>query len=315
LHGRPVSFETVQAVIMRREGDSVTDIGSTVPKRQLGRYLKEAREKAGLSLEAAARRLEWSKAKMYRIEGGENSLRTLDVIGMCSVYGVDSDLTEVLVALAAETKSKGWWESYGDTLPDWFELYVGLEGAATHLRHYEPGLIPGLLQTREYAAAIIATGPEITDAEVQRRVALRLERQSLLTRHVPRAPQLDVVLEEAVLRRSLADRTAMASQLAHLASPRANVSVRVVPSAVGPHRALVAGAFVILEFPEEGNRRAEPTTVYSEGLTGALYLDKEREVAAFEAAWEKLNALALSPKDSIMLIEKIKKEHDGAQPD
>jgi hypothetical protein len=226
---------------------------------------------------------------------------------MCQVYRVAGDLTEVLVSLAAETKSKGWWHSYGDAVPDWFELYVGLEAAARRLRQYEPGLVPGLLQTREYAAAIIATAPNTTDTQVERKVALRLERQRILTRRAPKPPQLEVILDEAVLRRPLADRSAMKDQLTRLAfaSNAPNLSVRIVPSSVGPHRSLLGGAFVILDFPSGGGRPTEPSTVYSEGLTGALYLDKPHEVAVFEMAWKVLGDLALDVRESQNLITTI----------
>src|SRR5688572_2252912 len=132
----------------------MTDSGSSVPRRQLGRFLRQAREQAQMSLEAAAAELEWSRAKMYRIEGGQTPVRKHDVIAMCSVYGARTELTEALVALAVESKSRGWWHAYGDAVPAWFELYVGLEAAASRLRQYESGLIPGLLQTRDYAAAV-----------------------------------------------------------------------------------------------------------------------------------------------------------------
>lgn len=248
---------------------------------------------------------------MYRIEGGQAVLRTHDVLAMCSVYQAPPDLTEALASLATETKAKGWWQSYGDAVPDWFELYVGMEAAASGLRHYEPSLVPGLLQTREYAATVFRTKPGITDNDVEQAVALRLERQKLLTRHAPRAPKLEVILDEAVLRRPAAARAGMCEQLTRLAgaSKAPNVSVRVLPSDVGPHRASVAGAFVILNFPTEGARPPEPTTVYSENLTGALYLDKPSEVQTYEDAWRTLGELALSASDSEDLLKTIVKEN------
>lgn len=275
--------------------------------------LRELREAAGLGLESAGRRLEWSKAKMYRIENGDTPLRAHDVIAMCSVYAADPSLTEVLVALAAESKAPTWWHSYGAVIPAWFELYVGLEATASHLRHYEPGLVPGLLQTREYAAAVIRTKPGITDAEVDQAVALRLERQEkLLARRQPVPPRLDVILDEAVLRRPIKDGEGMRKQLTHLASVakrNTTVSVRILPSAVGPHRASVAGAFVILDFPAEGARQPEPSTVYSESLTGALYLEVPDEVEAYRGVWTELEGQALSANESRDFLNKIAEEH------
>jgi transcriptional regulator with XRE-family HTH domain len=288
----------------------VIEGGSSVPRRQLGRYLKKAREEAGVALEAAANELEWSRARMYRIEGGQTSVRSHDVVAMCALYGVAKEMTEVLVSLAKESKAKGWWHAYGDVVPAWFELYVGLEAAASRLRQYESSLIPGLLQTPEYATAVYRTRPGTTDAEVTQAVALRLERQRLLARRRPKAPELEVIVDEAVLRRPIADIEGMQKQLAHVvnASQKPGVSVRVLPSDVGPHRASAAGSFVILDFPSVGTRQPEPTTVYSENLTGALYLDKPGEVATYADAWETLVALALGARESEDLVATIIKE-------
>ena len=129
------------------------DIGSTVPRRQLGRLLRQSRTEAGVTLDAAAEALEYSRQKIWRIESGLGSVRVLDVKAMCELYGVPPEMTEAMRGLAAETKSKGWWHAYGDVLPSWFELYVGLESAAAHLRRHDESLIPDLFQTREYAQA------------------------------------------------------------------------------------------------------------------------------------------------------------------
>jgi transcriptional regulator with XRE-family HTH domain len=132
----------------------MNETGSTVPKRQVGRLLRQLREQAGISLMAAAGELEFSRARMYRIENGEVPVRKHDVIAMCGVYSAPRHITEVVIGLAAESKAKGWWHAYGDVVPAWFELYVGMEQAASRLRSYAPGVIPGLLQTREYAEAV-----------------------------------------------------------------------------------------------------------------------------------------------------------------
>jgi transcriptional regulator with XRE-family HTH domain len=148
------------------------DSGSTVPRRQLGRHLRELREKSGATVQAAARALEWSTATLWRIETGQVAMRTHDVATMCRVYRASDDLTEALEALAGETKARGWWHAYGDAIPDWFELYVGLENAATRIRKYEPELIPGLVQVKSYSRAFIRIErPEMTVDEVDRAVA------------------------------------------------------------------------------------------------------------------------------------------------
>ncbi|MEU7754153.1 helix-turn-helix transcriptional regulator [Micromonospora sp. NPDC049171] len=286
------------------------EAGSSVPRRQLGRLLRQAREEAGINLEAAANDLEWSRAKMYRLESGQTSLRTHDVMLMCQHYGTSAELTEVLVSLARESKSRGWWHAYDDVIPGWFELYVGLEASATRIRHYEPTLIPGLLQTPEYMAAVFQTKPNRSAQEVAQKVALRMERQKLLSRRSPAAPGFHAVIDEAVVRRPIGDIDAWRAQLAHLvnAAQAPNISVRVLPLATGPHRASVAGAFVLLDFPAVGTRPAEPSTVYCESLTGSLYLDRPSEVETYSEVWQTLLDLALSERASEDLISTVIKE-------
>lgn len=286
------------------------DIGSTVPRRQLGRLLRQYRTEAGVTLDAAAEALEYSRQKIWRIECGLGPVRVLDVTAMCELYGVSEEMTEAMKGLAAETKSKGWWHAYGDAVPSWFELYVGLESAAAHLRQYEETLIPGLLQTREYALGLARLDrPSATQEERERAVEVRLQRQSLLKRRLPKPPQLDAMLSEAVLRRTVGSRGVMVGQLSRLieAAELPNVSIRVLPFAAGPHSGAVAGSFVILDFPAtKGGRAApEPPVAYSESLTGALYLDKPDELAAYRAAWKSLETLALDEAQSTDMIKRI----------
>ncbi|MFD6260459.1 helix-turn-helix domain-containing protein [Micromonospora chalcea] len=279
------------------------DIGSTVPRRQLGRLLRQFRNEAGVTLDAAAEALEYSRQKIWRIECGLGAVRVLDVKAMCELYGVSAEMTEAMRGLAAETKSKGWWHAYGDAVPSWFELYVGLESAAASLRQYQETVIPGLLQTREYIQALARIDqPAGTDEDREHAVQVRLQRQNLLSRRMPEPPRLDAVVSEAVLRRSVGGQAVMTGQLNGLleASERPNVSVRVVPLAAGPHLGAVAGSFVILDFPAtKGGRAApEPSVVYSESLTGALYLDKPAELSAYEDAFASVAHLAQSGAES-----------------
>ncbi len=131
---------------------TTTTTGSTVPRRQLGRYLRDLRNRARLPVRAAAERLEWSEAKIWRIETGQSALRSLDVETMCRIYGAPVDITEGLMGLAKETKARGWWHAYGEVIPEDFDVYIGLEEAASHISWYESELVPGLLQTEDYAA-------------------------------------------------------------------------------------------------------------------------------------------------------------------
>jgi transcriptional regulator with XRE-family HTH domain len=267
--------------------------GSTVPRRQLGRYLRDLRNRAHLTVRSAARRLEWSETKIWRIETGQTALRGLDVQAMCVVYGAPADLVDPLVALAKETKARGWWLSYGDVLPEGFDVYVGLEEAASCLRWYECGLIPGLLQTEDYARTLISLDkPDVPAAEIDRRVQVRVARQGLLDRYT-QPMRLRVALDEAILHRPIGSPKLMAAQLNRLVElgERANVSIRIVPFAAGVHVGVVTGPFVILEFPLNADGRpSEPPTVYVDTYTGALYLEKPHEIeqydAAFSDVWE-----------------------------
>jgi hypothetical protein len=237
--------------------------------------------KARMTVRAAANELEWSEPKIWRIETGQTAMRSHDVDLMCRIYGVDAELTTALVGLAKETKSRGWWHAYGDVIPSWFDVYVGLEAAAGEIHWYESELVPGLLQTADYAAALIRSAvPDLDADEVDRRVAFRMSRQALLARPVA-APELTVVLNEAVIRRPVGGARVMAEQLTRLidVGELPNVSVRVLTFSVGFHLGAISGPFVLLRFPaDRAGRDPEPPVVYMENPTGALYLDKSQEV-------------------------------------
>jgi transcriptional regulator with XRE-family HTH domain len=271
--------------------------GSTVPRRQLGRYLRDQRNRSRLTIKAAARKLEWSEAKIWRIESGQTSLRSYDVAAMCEVYGAPPDLTEALKGLAKETKARGWWHSYGDVIPEGFDVYIGLEEAASQLDWYESELVPGLLQTEDYARALVrARSPSLDDDQVTPKVRLRIARQALLTR-VTNPPRLDVVLNEAILRRPVGGDKVMAGQLERLieASGLPNVSIKVIPFAAGLHHGVWSRPFVILRFPRNGDgTETEPPTVYVEGFTGDLYLDKSHEIDRYTAAFKAIRASSLN---------------------
>ncbi|MEE6260455.1 helix-turn-helix domain-containing protein [Plantactinospora sonchi] len=285
----------------------MTDSGSSVPRRQLGRHLRIAREQAGLSLEAAAQELEYSRTTMYRIESGSAAARKADVLALCRTYGVPEEMTEALIGLSTQTKARGWWHAYGDAVPAWFELYVGLEAAASRLRHWEPFTVPGLLQTREYATHLLRSQPDLPQSEIERQVEVRMERQQILRRKKPAPPKLEVILDEVALRRRI---PGMAGQLTHLHSVATSgtATVRVVPLAASTSWALAGGNFIILDFPSTGLRTPEPTTIYSESLTGAIYLDRPTEVASYAKAWRALEAMALDSSRSADLIATIAKE-------
>jgi transcriptional regulator with XRE-family HTH domain len=285
--------------------------GSTVPRRQLGRYLRELRSAAGLTVKDAARGLEWSEAKMWRIETGQTSLRSLDVEAMCRLYGAKPDMTSALMSLAKETKAKGWWQAYGDAVPEYFDLYVGLEAAASALSCFAAELVPGLFQTEDYARTLMtADHPEETDAEIDRRVKLRIARQAILTRPID-PPALRVALSESVLRRPVGGIDVMAAQLNRLAqaSELPNVSLRIVPFDAGFYLGMLSGAFILLRFPlNGGGTESEPDTVYSDLFTGALYLDKPQEIEQYAKAFENTWQMSRSEDESRDLIKQAAEE-------
>ncbi|WP_431913588.1 helix-turn-helix domain-containing protein [Micromonospora carbonacea] len=288
--------------------------GSTVPRRQLGRALRELRTEACMTLDGVAEVLECSRQKVWRVESGLGPARGVDVRAMCELYGARRELTAALVALAGETRGRSWWHAYGDPVPDWFDLHGGLESAACRLREHAVALVPALLQTRAYAAATCPPRPGTTDEERERPVEARLLRQGLLRRRLPRPPRFEVMLCEAALLRVVGGAEVMAGQLRHLveASRLPHVSILVLPLAAGAHDGAVAGSFVLLDFPLGLRVDPDPPVVYQESLTGALYLDRPAEWAAYERAWAGLETLALGEEESRRLIAKIGEEvHHG----
>lgn len=273
-----------------------------MPRRQLGRHLRDLRTRAGMTTRVAAQQLEWSEAKIWRIETGQTSLRGLDVEAMCKVYGAPPDLLEPLRALARHTKAKGWWTAYGDVIPEGFDVYIGLEEAATRLFTYENELVPGLLQTEGYTRAVFtAAHPELSAGEIDRRVRLRQDRQALVTR-ADGPLRLDALIDEAVLRRRIGDPEITAGQLDHLLrmTEQPNVRLRVVPTECGYHAGMTSGRFVLLEFPEvRSGEPSEPPVVYLEAFTGPVYVDKEHEIARFRAAFASVEAAAVDARACI----------------
>jgi transcriptional regulator with XRE-family HTH domain len=285
--------------------------GSTVPRRQLGRYLRELRNQNGLTIKRAAAELEWSEVKIWRIETGQVAMRSLDVQGMCQFYGADAELTQALMGLAKETKARGWWHAYGDVIPEGFDVYIGLEEAAAAIDWYESDLIPGLLQTEDYARAVIKIDkPDVGSDEIDRRVQVRIGRQRLLTR-ASFPTHLRIVLDETILRRPVGGPLVMSAQLRRLAEAceLPNIALRVIPFSAGLHHGVTSGPFEILRFPSNGDGRdSEPPTVFADGFTGDLYLDKPAEVDHHAAAFTGIWAAALEERVSQVVIQQAAKE-------
>jgi transcriptional regulator with XRE-family HTH domain len=253
-------------------------IGSTVPRRQLGRYLQQRRTEGNLSVQRVCAELDYSPQKLWRIESGLATVKVPDVRALCEVYAIDPEMTKLLVGLAKQGSPTGWWQAYNDAIPEWFEPYVVLESSADRLRHYDTELIHGLLQSVPYMTEVMRVGrPDWADEKRARGIELRLQRQKMLGRSGPLRARMEFILSEAVLRRPIRDHAAMADQLRYLAEVNEfpDISVRVLPLSVGPHAASVAGA---------------------------LYLDRPVEIARFESIWQALTELALSERESSDII-------------
>jgi hypothetical protein len=281
--------------------------GPTVLRMMLAKQLQALREKAGLSYEQAAEAIYSSPWTIRRMERAEGGLKPLAVKGLLVAYGV-TDIREIdaFLSLSREASKPGWWHSYNDVLPGWFRTFVGLEESASLIRGYEPHWVPGLLQTEDYARASVRVGfPDATDDEAERRVALRLGRQQILTRS--QAPRLWIVMDETVLRRPAATTGTeiMRAQVDRLieATQQPNITLQVLPFSAGMHPAMY-GLFYVFRFPEQ----EVPDIVYGESMTSAYYLDKPDEAREYIQALDRISAQAAPADDTANILRTIRKE-------
>jgi transcriptional regulator with XRE-family HTH domain len=269
----------------------------TLRARELGSRLRELRHNAGLSVEDVAGRLYCSAAKISRIETAGRAVSLRDVNDLCGIYGAPEDEREHLMSLARESKQPAWWQQYD--LP--FSNYIGLEAAASAISDFTIGFVPGLLQTEDYAQALIEGLRPTMDAEtMQQVVASRMTRQLLLTQDQP--PRLWAVIDEAALHRVVGDPSVMNAQLAVVVQKAklGNVTVQVVPFGAGAHPGLDS-QFTILDFDQPGLTGV----AYVEGLVGYLYLERPHDIERYRSSFDQLRALALGPRDSIALVESV----------
>lgn len=274
--------------------------GPTVLRIVLGTQLRRLREARGISREEAGEAIRASHAKISRLELGRVGYKERDVSDLLTLYGVRDDAERAdFLALARQANTPGWWNQYGDVLPGWFETHIGLEEAASVIRTYEVQFIPGLLQTEEYARAVVRLGhPRSSPRDIERRVDLRMRRQRLL--EGDGAPRLWAVMDEASLRRPLGSPQMMRAQFERLleAAQLPNVTLQVAPFHVGG-LAAAGGPITILRFQEPDL----PDIVYLEQLTSALYLDKQDDVDNYLAVLDRLCAEALSPRETLGFLQ------------
>jgi len=264
--------------------------GPTVLRILLGSHLRRLRESRGITARQAAAKIRASESKISRLELGRNAIREIDVLDLLTLYGVDAREREQLLTLAEQSNRPGWWHRYNDILPDWFQAYVGMEEAATSIRIYEPQFIPGLLQTQQYAAAVLAVG-DIPLNETERHVILRKERQRRFTEG---RLKLWAIVEETALRRPIGGKEILREQLRYLISlsSRQNLTLQIVPFGMGGHAA--PSGFTILRF----NEPDLPDVAYLEHLTSALYFDKRFDVDRYLLAMERLSIISANPSET-----------------
>ncbi|SPF02455.1 hypothetical protein SMA5143A_3210 [Streptomyces sp. MA5143a] len=260
----------------------------TVLRMVLGKRLRQLREQAGVSFDEAARAIEVTALTVRRIEKAEVGLRIPYVKELLRTYGVSDTEIEDFLSLAREANQPGWWHKFRDVLPEWFSAYVSLESEAQVIRLYEPQYVPGLLQTHDYAAALLRVGfPNASPEDVDRRVALRVRRQDLLVK--PEAPAIWAILDETVLRRPVGGPEVMRAQIDRLveATERPKIRIQIMRFAAGPH----PGAYGPFHYFRFGFSEL-PDIVYTEGLAGAQYVDQPAEVVTYLEVLDRMSVQA-----------------------
>ena len=279
----------------------------TVGQVVLGKRLQELRESAGLGRDEAARALRVAAATVRRMETAEVALKIPYVQVLLETYGVPEDEAAAFLSLAEEANEPGWWQRFHDVLPDWFSLYVSLEGAARIIRSYEPHFVPGLLQTEAYARDVMTNGTiaQKGPEAIERHVTLRMERQRLLER--PDPPHLWVIMDETVLQRPVGDTSeVMRDQVDKLLefAERDRVTLQIAEFAAGPHPGTYA-PFSLFRFAEP----ELPDMVTTEYLSGALYLDSREEVAAHLEVLDHMSTAAASAERTKKLLRDFREEY------
>jgi transcriptional regulator with XRE-family HTH domain len=268
----------------------------TVRRRRLASELRRLREAARLTIDEVGEKLECSASKISRIETGHVGVTPRDVRDMLELYALPEDQREALVQLSREARKKGWWHAYNEVFTG---AFVGLESDAASLRAYQALLVPGLLQTEDYTRAVIkAIAPDHSDEIIERRVNARQSRQKLLTDAQP--PEYWVIMDEAVLHRTVGGRKVMRGQLLRLLEKAElpHVTLQVLPFDAGAHAGL-EGPFLILGFPEQ----ADPDVVYVENTTAGSYLEEPSDVHRYTLMFDHLRATALKPADTLLMVK------------
>lgn len=282
-----------------------TAASPAVPRMVLGTRLRRLREAQYISREEVAEAIRVTVGRIEEMEQGRTGFNQRDVTDLLTIYGVaDEDERAMMAALAQQANTPGWWQSYQTAVPEWLRTYIGLEQAASVIRTYEVQFVPGLLQTREYARAVIQLAHEYgPETEIQRRVSLRMRRQQIL--FGPRAPHLWAVVDEAALRRPIGGTETMRAQLRHLRamSEMPHVTVQVMPFTVGGHAA-AGGPVTLLRLPES----ELPDIVYLEQLDSSWYFEDASDIESYRRVTDRLVTSARPPSETAELLRRIGEE-------
>jgi transcriptional regulator with XRE-family HTH domain len=267
--------------------------GQRVVRRTLGRRLTRLRVASGKSRrEVAEAKLGISEPTLHRIETGKVPVTVANVRALCWLYGIDASITDALAELSLGTSQEEWWDA-SPVIPDWFKLYVGLEASAARIYSYDGEVIPGELQTEQYARAVFGAEQPADAEAADRHVKLRMQRQHALFARVP-GPDVVTVLGEGALTRPVGGEAVLKAQIDHLqrVAQRGNVEIRVLPFSVGAHAAM-AGAFRIMDFDEA----EDPDVVYLETHVGAMYLEEPDEVDEYRRIFQLIRNEAIPVED------------------
>jgi hypothetical protein len=275
----------------------------TARRRRLSIELKKLREQSALTCAQVGEALDWSGSKVNRMETGSGRVQPSDIGALCRFYGTSDELREFLMSLARQAKTRGWWQVHGSGVPEWFNIYIGLEQDASKFRQYQCELMPGLMQTEAYACELHKTGAHLSAEDIEKAVRVRMERQAMLRR--PDAPDAWFIVNEASLRNVIGDRAVMREQLERVLDDAelSAVTLQVLPFDSGTYPA--TGTFTMLGFPAQ----EDPDLVYRDGITDAVYLEGEHHVREYTRAFDGLRAAALSPQRSVQLIKSVLKEY------
>lgn len=273
----------------------------TVRMRRIAAELKRLRESAGLTQEEVAERTGKDRSTLYRLENGQQKPQRSTVIQLLDLYGATAERKAELLAVLREIAQRGWMQPHRAELPAVYSDYISFESEARSISNYESLFIPGLLQTEDYARAVIRGAlPHASEQQVEDRVRARTERQELLTGETP--TQLWAIMDEAAVRRVVGGRLVMRAQLKRLRDAAAlpHVTVQIIPYDAGAHPGM-SGSFIVLDFPDP----ADQSLVYIDSMAGDLFLEDDLEVRRYILMFEHLRAAAARPDQSAELLAEI----------